>query len=227
MAKYSILKSFYASEAWIKFRLGLIAERGNRCEKCGKIIPRSIEIIAHHKIELTPENVNDYMISLNPENILLVCFDCHNEIHNRFGAQAEKGVYVVFGPPLSGKHTYVKQSLRRGDLVVDMDLLYQAMSLLPSFDKPDNLLTNVRGVFNLLVDNVKTRYGKWHSAWVITGGADKYQREKLANDLGAELIFCDVSREEVLSRLELDEDRRYRKDEWRGYIEKWFGSYVG
>jgi hypothetical protein len=226
MAKYAVLQSFYASDDWIDFRLGLIAERGPYCQKCRKLIPNHIDIIGHHKIPLTPENVHDHMISLNPENVDLVCFDCHNEIENRFGHYKQRGVYIVFGPPLSGKHTLVQQRVSRGDIIVDMDRLYAAVSGLPSYDKPDGLLSNVRGVYNLLLDNIKTRYGKWNSAWIIGGYADRHKREKLAEDLGAELIFCNVSKEECLRRLAIDEARKYRKDEWQCYIEKWFDEYI-
>jgi hypothetical protein len=114
----------------------------------------------------------------------------------------------------------------RGDLVVDMDQLYAAVSLLPYYDKTDNLLTNVRIIHNQLLDNIKTRYGRWNNAWVIGGYADKYKRERLANDLGAEIIFCEVSHEECLRRLQIDHDRKFRQDEWKGYIDKWFERYV-
>jgi len=226
MAKYAILKSFYASDEWINFRLLLINERGNKCEKCGRTIAKSIEIIGHHTIELTPENVCDYNISLNPKNVILVCFDCHNQIHHRFGHKPTKDVCIVYGPPLAGKKTFIRQQISRGDLVVDIDQLYTAVSMLPYYDKPDNLLVNVRGIHNQLLDNIKTRYGKWNNAWIIGGYADRYKREKLAADLGAELIFCYVSQDECLRRLELDEDRRYRQDEWAGYIHKWFEEYT-
>ena len=227
MSRHTIIKSFLSSELWINFRLMLISERGNKCQRCGKIIPRSIDIIGHHKIELTPENVHDYNISLNPDNVDLVCFDCHNILHKRFGYQKKgRTVYIVYGPPMSGKKQYVAERLQRGDLIVDMDRLYHAISMLPDYDKPDNLLSNVRGVYNLLIDNIKTRYGKWGNAYVIGGYADKYKRDKLVSDLGAELIFCDVSREECLGKLLVDEDRLYRQDEWRGYIEKWFEQHT-
>lgn len=226
MARHTIIKTFLASETWINFRLGLIAERGNKCQECSKIIAKSIDIIGHHIIELTPENVKDHTISLNPDNVLLVCFDCHNKIHNRFGYKPRKEVIIVYGPPMSGKSTYVRHNMRRGDLVVDMDRLYQAVALMPEYDKPDNLFSNVRGIHNLLIDNIRTRHGKWFNAWIVGGYADKYKRERLATDLGAELVFCDVSLDECLARLELDEGRRHRKDEWRGYIEKWFAGYV-
>ena len=43
------------------------------------------EVIAHYKTPLTMQNVNDYSVSLNPENIMLVTHKAHNEIHSRFG----------------------------------------------------------------------------------------------------------------------------------------------
>lgn len=226
MAKYAVLKSFYASEKWINFRLRLINERGTKCSRCGERIVKSKDLIGHHKVELTPENVHDRMISLNPELVDLVCFDCHNKEHNRFGKIAAKQVYLVYGPPMSGKSSYVRDNISRGDIVVDLDRLYEAITMLPSYDKPDQLFSNVIGIHNQLIDNIKTRYGKWNNAWVIGGYADKYKREKLANDLGAEIIFCDMSKEECLRRLSIDQDRRYRQDEWTGYIDKWFEQYT-
>ncbi|KON86602.1 hypothetical protein AF332_07065 [Sporosarcina globispora] len=226
MAKHAIIKSFYASEEWTNLRLQLINERGNRCEHCKEIIPKSKDIIGHHTIELTPENINDYSISLNPERIELICFDCHNKEHKRFGYQSEKEVFLIYGPPMSGKSSYVRNHMKRGDIVVDMDQLYAAVSYLPYYDKPDNLFSNVIGIHNLLLDNIKTRLGKWGNAWIIGGYADKYKRNRLADDLGAELIFCNVSQEECLRRLEIDEDRKYRKDEWSKYIIRWFETYT-
>ncbi|WP_375104634.1 HNH endonuclease signature motif containing protein [Paenibacillus sp. RS8] len=225
MARHAILQTFYTSENWRVFRLGLILERGNRCQHCGGIIARSIDIIGHHKIELTPENVHDHTISLNPEMVELICYDCHNREHKRFGYQYTKEVYLVYGPPLAGMMDLVRQQMSRGDLIVNMDLLYTALSGLPDYDKPDALYSNVVGVQNLLLDNIKTRLGKWGTAWIIGGYAEKFKRERLAEETGAELIFCSVSREECLSRLESEESLRYRKDEWRGYIEKWFEQF--
>jgi predicted kinase len=227
MAKFSILQQFYNSKEWISFRLGLIAERGNKCQHCGKIITRSIDIIGHHKTELTPENVHDVMISLNPENVLLVDYDCHNEIHKRFGygGKVERKVYLVYGPPMAGKKTFVKQQMKRGDIVIDIDRLYEAVSMMPSYDKPDNLLNNVIGVQSLLIDNIKTRLGKWNNAWIIGGYADKYKREKIATDVGAELVFINTPKEECMLRVEQDEQLQYRISDYTKYIDKWFDSF--
>jgi predicted kinase len=226
VAKYAVLKSFYASQAWTQLRLRLINERGITCEHCGQSVTKTKDLIGHHKVELTPENVHDHLISLNPELIELICFDCHNKEHRRFGYQGVKKVFIVYGPPMSGKTTYVAQHMQRGDLVVDMDALYAAVSMLPTYDKPDNLFNNVTAIHSTLIDNIKTRYGKWHNAWVIGGYADKYKRERLAEELGAEIIFCDVSKEECLARIQQDAARQYRKADWTNYIAKWFEQHT-
>jgi hypothetical protein len=227
MAKYAILKSFYASEKWQKFRRLIISERGLKCEHCKELVLKSGDLTIHHIEELTPENVHDINISLNPANVMVVHHECHNKIHNRFGhANQTRQVYLVFGPPLSGKISFVKENMLRGDIILDMDRLYEAVTMLPSYDKPNQLFNNVIGIHNLLIDNIKTHYGKWNNAWVIGGYADKYKREKVANDLGAEIIFCDASQEECLRRLSVDVDRQYRQEEWKEYVAKWFNTYV-
>src|SRR5690625_3025552 len=115
MARHSVLHNFYTGRPWVTFRLTLINERGNKCEKCGDIIPKSKDIIGHHKVELTPENVHDHNISLNPKLVELLCFDCHNKEHKRFGYQGEKKVFLVYGPPMAGKSTLVRTQMGRGD----------------------------------------------------------------------------------------------------------------
>jgi len=229
VARHSILHQFYCSDLWIKFRLIIIQQRGMKCEHCGEMIRNAKDFTLHHKIELTIDNIHDANITLNPNNVLIVHHDslhnCHNKIHNRFGYHS-KAVYIVYGPPLSGKTSLVADRMTRGDLVVDMDLLYQSLSMCNMYDKPNNLLSNVNAVHNMLIDNIKTRYGRWNNAWIIGGYADKYKREKLCNDLDAELIFCETSKEECMVRLAADIDRLTIKDEWTTYINKWFDTFT-
>ena len=74
---YKGLTDFYQSDEWRKFREVVIMERldkdGNTIdERTGKPITRAYDIILHHKIELTEENVHDAIIALNPDNIMIV-----------------------------------------------------------------------------------------------------------------------------------------------------------
>lgn len=70
-------KSFYKSKAWRECRDAYYASKYGLCERCGN--PGKI---VHHKIYLTPENINDPNISLNWDNLELLCQHCHNIEHH-------------------------------------------------------------------------------------------------------------------------------------------------
>lgn len=38
--------------------------------------------IVHHKVLLTPMNITDPNVSLNPDNLYYVCKDCHEKEHS-------------------------------------------------------------------------------------------------------------------------------------------------
>ena len=72
---------FYHSRAWTQTRDNYAAEHHHLCERClNKGIYRP-GVIVHHKTFLTPDNINDPGISLNPDNLMLVCRDCHAALH--------------------------------------------------------------------------------------------------------------------------------------------------
>lgn len=229
---WETIKSFYNSKEWITFRLNVIAERSNKtngiiyCEYCNKVISAIGDVEVDHVKELRLENINDYEISLNPKNVKISCHNCHNRKHRRFGNQKEKEVYIIYGAPLSGKKTYVKENMTRGDIVIDMDSLFSAISFFNLYDTVEPLKHNVFAVKNLLLDNVRTRYGKFNSAWVIGGYPNKHDRERLACDLNAKLVLMNTSKEVCLKRLcNCNDYRRYQKNEWEKYIEKWFNEF--
>lgn len=223
-------KSFYDSKKWKLFRSNLIIERttyeGIICERCSKSII-SDKIILHHKRELTNENVNDYSISLNPENIEVLCLDCHNKEHKRFGYKRARGRYIVYGPPFSGKTEYVLNHKTDLDIVIDLDRIYEAITLLERYNKPDALRFNVFDVKDTLIDNILTNRGNFESAWIIGSYPNKSERERLAKKLGAELIYIEATKEECLNRLKCCDDyRKVKEKEWTRYIEEWFETYL-
>ena len=82
MAK-DFAKSFYASKAWTKLRQKVVEDNFYICSKCHKAF-ESRDLIVHHVAELTPLNINDPSVTLNYKNLILVCRDCHNEIHGYY-----------------------------------------------------------------------------------------------------------------------------------------------
>ena len=77
--KCAAINRFYRSSAWLLARQQKIASCNGRCEMCGAIGEE-----VHHKIPLTADNINDVNITLNPDNLIYLCKDCHNKEHHRF-----------------------------------------------------------------------------------------------------------------------------------------------
>lgn len=75
-------KSFYKSRAWQACRDSYIRERmmidGGLCEICGQ----NLGVIVHHRVLLTPENINDPDVLLAKDKLCFVCRECHNDIHS-------------------------------------------------------------------------------------------------------------------------------------------------
>ena len=75
-------RKFYSSNAWRDCRDSYAASVGGLCERClenGRISPGEV---VHHKTPLSATNINDPTISLNWDNLMLVCTRCHAEIHS-------------------------------------------------------------------------------------------------------------------------------------------------
>ena len=215
---------FYRSREWARFREIVIGERQKDGviydEVTGAPIVRAYDIILHHKTELTDENVNDLSISLNPENILIVSHRTHNEMHDRF-CQKTQEVFIVYGPPLAGKTSYVAEIRRPGDLIVDIDNIWQSISGAARYEKDARLKPVVFKIRDALLDAVKYRLGRWRTAYIIGGYPRQGERERLARELGAREVLIDPGAEACMARLAANADGR-DEDEWTEYIAAWY-----
>ena len=79
MRKPKEIHRFYKSVPWQVAREIKIREANGNCERCGALGEE-----VHHKIRLTVLNVTTAEISLNQENLELLCKKCHNVEHKRF-----------------------------------------------------------------------------------------------------------------------------------------------
>lgn len=74
-------KGFYQSAAWKRTRQTVIKRANGLCERCkaaGLYVPG---VIVHHKEYITPNNVHDASVTLDPANLEYLCEDCHNKEH--------------------------------------------------------------------------------------------------------------------------------------------------
>ena len=216
------LETFYKSKQWENLITQLKLERVNNqeeiiCEYCGKPIVKKYDCIAHHKKELTEANVNQLNISLNPDNIMLIHFKCHNKMHQRFDGFKQE-VYLIYGSPCSGKSTYVSTIANNDDLILDVDKLWEAICLCDKYNKPNRLKSNVFGLRDTMIEQIKTRTGMWRNAYIIGTYPLRTDRDRLCDLLRAKTIFIDETKETCLSRA--------KTEEWKNYIEEWFNTYV-
>lgn len=77
-------KDFYNSKKWQACRSAYIADRiqadGGLCEVCHEYTG----FIVHHKIMLDSVNIHKPEIALNPDNLMYVCRNCHDQFDGHF-----------------------------------------------------------------------------------------------------------------------------------------------
>lgn len=92
----------YKSSTWQRCREQKYRQAKGLCERClSKGLYKPGEIV-HHKIELTPNNIHDPDITLNIQNLQLLCRDCHAVVHKpekRFKVDELGRVIVREQPP--------------------------------------------------------------------------------------------------------------------------------
>ena len=97
-------ENFIESKTWVRCARSYKASVGGLCERCkerGLIVPCE-EV--HHKIRLTPANINRPEISLNWANLIALCKNCHMEVHKnqkRWRVDADGNVIILEDPPSS------------------------------------------------------------------------------------------------------------------------------
>lgn len=224
---YTDLFSFYRSREWESLRkqitLSRIDEQGDLCcEHCKKPIIHAYDAICHHVQELDEANVHDPSIALNPENIQVICHRCHNKAHDRWCGSRPSGtrhIYVVWGSPCAGKRAYVEQSAGKHDLIIDIDALYDALGV---NGERGAVKANVMGAYRSLIDMVRTRNGRWRSAWILRTLPLSIDRESIVREIGGgELIHIDTPKEECLL------EAKRRGGDWVEWTEKYWERFQG
>ena len=97
-------EAFYKSDAWRQCRNNYAKSVGWLCEDCLSLGVYNPGKIVHHIIHLTPENISNPSITLDWNNLRLVCRDCHAREHKT--AITKRYYFDEHGnvcPPYQGK----------------------------------------------------------------------------------------------------------------------------
>lgn len=237
-------KKFYHSKAWELARNSIYQRDMGLCQKCltekNETVPGE-EV--HHKIFLRPSNINDPNITLNPDNLILLCKDCHIGIHkatthkkrkrivmngtyiNEEGQLQKQKIIIVHGAPASGKTSYVKEHMNKGDMVVDFDLIKESISMCFNRDVPETLLDTAFEIRELLYRLIEERKVDARTIWVIGTLPTRKQRSELISRLHAdEVIHIEATIDECIERMLKDESRTDKEKQMQ-IIDGYFGYY--
>ena len=225
------IHAFYCRQDYLTLAQSCKVKSGGICARCGDVFDIA-ELRPHHKIELTLDNIDDVNITLNPANIEVLCHDCHNATHARFGyAVGAKRVYLVYGSPLAGKRDYVYSVATRNDIVVDLDSIHSAICVCGQYDKPDATKRVAFNIRDYILDEIRTATPRrrWQDAYIIGTYPDRIDRDRIAREYPADvinLVHINTSKAECIKRAHETIKRAAVCDAVVGWIENYFARFT-
>lgn len=225
MAK-DFAKAFYKSKEWQKAREAALMRDHYMCQICHAAPAEEV----HHTIELTPRNINDPDIALNPDRLVSLCRDCHFKEHRKKriensrkslrvrmvddhgvyfdedGMPQKRKIYFVWGAPASGKSTYVSEHKQDGDIIVDLDRIKWAIGGY-GYDNSLGLALDIRDHIYDLIEQEDTKLDA-RAVWVIETAPRKAEREETIAKLKATEVHIDTDIETCITRARRDSDRK-------------------
>lgn len=131
-------------------------------------------------------------------------------------------VYLVYGPPCSGKTHYIKEHMQDGDIVCEVDDIYAAISGNDPHDADLYAHEVALELRQYLLDIIRDRRGGWRNAYVpsIANTPEKVKAD--AERINADEIICIDTPYEVC--MERAKDRpfgfQFLIDEWFSEVSK-------
>lgn len=218
------MKKIYNSTRWQNCREYIFNKYFGLCADCGN---PGLEV--HHIKHLALTNIDDPNIVYGEDNLVLLCRACHFKRHGKREmrevkpkkSKLRKGLYfdeegnmcaikkyIVHGSPGSGKTSYVRQHKENGDLVVDLDLIGQAISMEGKTSLPYNLLGTALQVREFLYQTIEELDLNCKTVWIVAALPKRAEREELSERLHAELVHIDTGEDECMKRAMNDPERK-------------------
>lgn len=140
---------------------------------------------------------------------------------DKSGNLQKTNVVIVCGPPASGKTTYVKQKMKTGDCVVDLDYIKSSISMRGKTETTDNLLVTALKIRDFLYSEIEADKIQAPTVWIIAGLPLEKDRVNMQARFNADIVCLDVPKETCLERAMLDNERKDKKRQIE-VIDKYF-----
>ena len=167
-------------------------------------------------------------------NLQCLCHECHSRKSRRerdFGMtgpiDAERKTYVtiICGPAGSGKTTAALKMMQPGDLIIDMDAIYSALSGMSLHEHPPGLLPFAASARDAVLARLR-RQSDVQRAWIVTTEARADRRRELAERVGADAVYIyAVPYAVCMQRIAADPLRHRSMAAWHTLVERWWLDY--
>jgi len=138
--------------------------------------------------------------------------------------QDRPAVIVICGSPGCGKTTYVKRHAKPGDLILDRDAIWQALTGQPYYYSPEALAPFVAAAWDGILVRLE-QPSSIYRAWIVVGAPRPEQRQELADRLGAKIILIDAHKQECYDHIGRDARRSQNAGAWQEIVNRWFKNY--
>lgn len=230
-----VASSFYLTPEWRAARELSIALHNWMCAKCSR---SGCRLFVDHKVELQDGGAPYEQGNLEP-----LCGACHSIKTAKARAQRHKQVSaasdavfpgwlhptradltIVFGPPASGKTTYVERNAKPGDVILDLDLIASELSGAPIYQSGDHWVPRALAERNRRLQALA--HGQ--TAWFVVTGAGDERHFWLGALRPARSVVIDTSEDECVRRVQADTRRPPRtKERQIAAIHAWWRAERG
>ena len=221
------IQKVYNKSAWRNSREEALKRANYMCEVCNVkgITPPKAADEVHHIIKVEDgNNATHYDL----DNLICVCKKCHKKIEGRNKQElisylevldkAKKlnaKLNIIYGPPCSGKTTYVMENKGDEDIVIDLDYIKSALTYKDIHDELSK--DHIDYLFNIrkyMLENPKEN----SITWLIT---TKKEYKVKDNFVQVEEINLIKSKNEIYKMIDKDNSRS-NKEKWKKLVDNWF-----
>jgi 5-methylcytosine-specific restriction protein A len=134
-------------------------------------------------------------------------------------------VMLVCGPPAAGKTTYVREHARKGDILIDFDLIRHKVGG-TSWDFDEGVNRRAFAYRDKMIRGLASK--RWGTAWLVVMAPTKAERKAWADALGwTTEVIVNPGRERCLEQMAGDPGRKATAKMQAQAIARWFDAFDG
>lgn len=218
---------FYHTPAWRRLRNAFIKAYPlcAACEERG--ILKEGKVVDHTK----PRRLYP-ALELDWNNLQTLCDSCHNSKSGKEGSKVYQKreerkamFYIVYGAPGSGKTTYVLEKKAANDLVIDIDLIWQALTGMPMYSRNSLIEPYVYTAVDAIINDAVYATTAI-DIWFITTNLSTPVVEKIKALSQHRIIPMNIDKQVCIDRINKDERRKDKQHHIR-LINEWYSSKSG